>query len=262
MLADHTVTALDSWRRLPADQQPAWPDTDALNGVVAELSSYPPLVFAGECDLLRERLARVARGEAFVLQGGDCAETLDAVGAEEVRDKIKTLLQMSAVLTYATSVPVVKIGRIAGQYAKPRSRNTEIRDGVELPVYRGDSVNGLEFTPEARTPDPERLKRVYHASAATLNLIRAFITGGYADLRQSTSGTGTSSPVPRSASATRTSPGPSTTRSPSSPPAAPTPVSSTPRSSSPATRRFCSTTRPPSPAPTRAPTAPTTSPRT
>ncbi|CAL9447748.1 class II 3-deoxy-7-phosphoheptulonate synthase [Streptomyces sp. enrichment culture] len=184
MLADHTVTALDSWRRLPADQQPAWPDTDALNGVVAELSSYPPLVFAGECDLLRERLARVARGEAFVLQGGDCAETLDAVGAEEVRDKIKTLLQMSAVLTYATSVPVVKIGRIAGQYAKPRSRNTEIRDGVELPVYRGDSVNGLEFTPEARTPDPERLKRVYHASAATLNLIRAFITGGYADLRQ------------------------------------------------------------------------------
>ncbi|MFE9251313.1 class II 3-deoxy-7-phosphoheptulonate synthase [Streptomyces sp. NPDC007088] len=184
MHAEHTVTSLDSWRGLPADQQPEWPDAQALRRVVGELSGYPPLVFTGECDQLRDRLARVARGEAFVLQGGDCAETFDGVGADEVRDKIKTLLQMSAVLTYATSVPVVRIGRIAGQYAKPRSKPTETRGGVELPVYRGDSVNGLEFTPEARTPDPERLKRVYHASAATLNLIRAFVTGGYADLRQ------------------------------------------------------------------------------
>ncbi|POX56983.1 3-deoxy-7-phosphoheptulonate synthase class II [Streptomyces sp. Ru71] len=179
-----TVTEADSWRRLPAAQQPDWPDRDALRSVTAELAAYPPLVFAGECDQLRDRLASVARGEAFVLQGGDCAETFDGVSADQVRDKVKTLLQMSAVLTYATSVPVVKIGRIAGQYSKPRSKPVEVRDGVELPVYRGDAVNGLPFTPEARTPDPERLKRMYHASAATLNLIRAFTTGGYADLRQ------------------------------------------------------------------------------
>jgi 3-deoxy-7-phosphoheptulonate synthase len=184
MHAEHTVTSPDFWRRLPAAQQPDWPDPEALRDVVAELSASPPLVFAGECDQLCDRLAQVARGEAFVLQGGDCAETFAEVTAEKVRDKIKTLLQMAAVLTYATSVPVVKIGRIAGQYSKPRSKPTEVQDGVELPVYRGDSVNGLEFTPEARRPDPERLKRMYHASAATLNLIRAFTTGGYADLRQ------------------------------------------------------------------------------
>ncbi|MER5431829.1 class II 3-deoxy-7-phosphoheptulonate synthase [Streptomyces sp. NPDC002588] len=184
MHAEHTVMSPDSWRRLPTAQQPDWPDPEALRAVVAELSAYPPLVFAGECDQLRGRLAQVSRGEAFVLQGGDCAETFHEVTAEKVRDKIKTLLQMAAVLTYATSVPVVKIGRIAGQYSKPRSKPTEVQGGVELPVYRGDSVNGLEFTPESRRPDPERLKRMYHASAATLNLIRAFITGGYADLRQ------------------------------------------------------------------------------
>ncbi|MEW2068948.1 class II 3-deoxy-7-phosphoheptulonate synthase [Streptomyces sp. NPDC007346] len=182
-LAQH-VTAADSWRFRPAAQQPTWPDPQALRSVVNDLVSYPPLVFAGECDRLRDRLAAVARGEAFVLQGGDCAETFDAVSADQIRAKVRTLLQMAAVLTYATSVPVVKIGRIAGQYSKPRSQPTETRDGVELPVYRGDSVNGLAFTPEARTPDPERLKRMYHASAATLNLIRAFTTGGYADLRQ------------------------------------------------------------------------------
>ncbi|MFD9428656.1 MULTISPECIES: class II 3-deoxy-7-phosphoheptulonate synthase [unclassified Streptomyces] len=162
-------------------QQPAYPDPEALNGVLAELAAYPPLVFAGECDQLRDRLAAVARGEAFLLQGGDCAEVFDRVSAEYVQGTLQTMLQMSAVLTYAASVPVVKIGRIAGQYAKPRSSPTETRDGVTLPSYRGDAVNGLAFTEEARTPDPERLRRMYRASASTLNLVRAFTTGGYAD---------------------------------------------------------------------------------
>ncbi|MEE1794328.1 3-deoxy-7-phosphoheptulonate synthase class II [Streptomyces sp. BE308] len=162
-------------------QQPAYPDPEALNGVLAELAAYPPLVFAGECDQLRDRLAAVARGEAFLLQGGDCAEVFDRVSAEYVQGTLQTMLQMSAVLTYAASVPVVKIGRIAGQYAKPRSSPTETRGGVTLPSYRGDAVNGLAFTEEARTPDPERLRRMYRASASTLNLVRAFTTGGYAD---------------------------------------------------------------------------------
>ncbi|MDH6134762.1 3-deoxy-7-phosphoheptulonate synthase [Kitasatospora sp. MAA4] len=179
-----TVTNHHSWQSLPAAQQPEWPDPEALRTALADLASYPPLVFAGECDQLRARLAAVARGEAFLLQGGDCAEAFDGVSAEHIRNKLKTLLQMAAVLTYAASVPVVKIGRIAGQYSKPRSKSTETRDGVTLPVYRGDSVNGFEFTPESRRPDPERLKRMYNASAATLNLVRAFTTGGYADLRQ------------------------------------------------------------------------------
>ncbi|MEH0574049.1 MULTISPECIES: class II 3-deoxy-7-phosphoheptulonate synthase [Streptomyces] len=177
-------TPVQSWRGLPAAQQPTWPDEHALGTVLCDLAAAPPLVFAGECDQLRTRLASVARGEAFLLQGGDCAESFDAVSADQVRDKIKTLLQMAAVLTYASSVPVVKVGRIAGQYSKPRSQPTERRDGIELPAYRGDAVNSLEFTPEGRTPDPERLKRMYHASAATLNIVRAFTTGGYADLRQ------------------------------------------------------------------------------
>jgi len=173
-----------SWQSLPAAQQPEWPDPEALRKSLADLRSYPPLVFAGECDQLRDRLAAVARGEAFLLQGGDCAEAFDGVSADQIRNKLKTLLQMAVVLTYAASVPVVKIGRIAGQYSKPRSKSTETRDGVTLPVYRGDSVNGFPFTPEARRPDPERLKRMYNASASTLNLVRAFTTGGYADLRQ------------------------------------------------------------------------------
>lgn len=173
-----------SWRDLPAAQQPDYPDPDALRRVIADIETFPPLVFAGECDQLRARLGAVAKGEAFLLQGGDCAETFDGVSAEQIRNKLKTLLQMSAVLTYAASMPVVKVGRIAGQYSKPRSKPTETRDGVTLPSYRGDSVNSPEFTPQARTPDPERLKRMYHASAATLNLVRAFTTGGYADLRQ------------------------------------------------------------------------------
>ncbi|MEZ0066753.1 3-deoxy-7-phosphoheptulonate synthase [Streptacidiphilus sp. MAP12-20] len=173
-----------SWLSLPAAQQPEWPDSEALRKVLADLTSYPPLVFAGECDQLRARLGAVARGEAFLLQGGDCAEAFDGVSADHIRNKLKTLLQMAVVLTYAASVPVVKVGRIAGQYSKPRSKSTETRDGVTLPVYRGDSVNGFDFTPESRIPDPERLKRMYNASASTLNLVRAFTTGGYADLRQ------------------------------------------------------------------------------
>ncbi len=173
-----------SWRGLPAAQQPDWPDPRRLQEVTSELAGLPPLVFAGECDVLRERLAAVARGEAFVLQGGDCAETFAGATADAVRAKLQTLLQMAVVLTYGASVPIVKIGRMAGQFAKPRSRPAETRDGAELPAYRGDAVNGFEFTAQARTPDPGRLLRAYHCSAVTLNLCRAFTTGGYADLHQ------------------------------------------------------------------------------
>ncbi|MFJ3659358.1 class II 3-deoxy-7-phosphoheptulonate synthase [Streptomyces sp. NPDC090119] len=169
---------------LPPAQQPAWPDPAALDDVTRQLAASPPLVLWGECERLRERLAGVARGEAFLLQGGDCAETFADVTADTVRDKLNTLLQMSAVLTYAATMPVVTVGRIAGQYAKPRSRATETRDGVTLPVYRGDAVNGLAFSAAARTPDPRRLLRVYQSSANTLNLIRAFMAGGYAGLDQ------------------------------------------------------------------------------
>ncbi|MGQ0632140.1 MAG: class II 3-deoxy-7-phosphoheptulonate synthase [Sporichthyaceae bacterium] len=175
---------LDTWRELPALQQPDYPDAVALERAVAELRSLPPLVFAGECDQLKARLAAVARGEAFLLQGGDCAESFDVRGADPLRAKLKTLLQMAVVLTYAGTVPVVKIGRFAGQYAKPRSAPTETRNGVTLPSYRGDAVNNIEFTPEARIPDPDRLVQMYNASARTLNLVRAFTQGGYADLRQ------------------------------------------------------------------------------
>jgi 3-deoxy-7-phosphoheptulonate synthase len=174
----------DGWAGRPAAQQPDWPDAAQLAAVTQQLSTLPPLVFAGECDQLRDRLAAVARGEAFVLQGGDCAETFDGATAEDVRAKLQTILQMAVVLTYGASVPVVKIGRMAGQFAKPRSRATEIRGDLELPAYRGDAVNGLEFTPQSRTPDAGRLLRAYHCAAVTLNLCRAFTTGGYADLHQ------------------------------------------------------------------------------
>jgi 3-deoxy-7-phosphoheptulonate synthase len=170
--------------RFPAAQQPDWADRDAVDAAVRQLRLLPPLVFAGECDQLRDRLAAVSRGEAFLLQGGDCAEAFDGVTANNVRNKLKTLLQMAVVLTYAASVPVVKVGRIAGQYAKPRSRPTETRGEVTLPAYRGDMVNGFDFTDDARLPDPARMVRAYHAAAATLNLTRAFIGGGYADLRE------------------------------------------------------------------------------
>ena len=172
------------WRSRPAAQQPDWPDPAHLAAVTDQLAALPPLVFAGECDQLTQRLAAVASGEAFLLQGGDCAETFAGSTAAAVRAKLRTLLQMAVVLTYGASVPVVKIGRMAGQFAKPRSRATEAREGEELPVYRGDAVNGLEFTADARRPDPDRLLRAYHSSAVTLNLCRAFTTGGYADLHQ------------------------------------------------------------------------------
>jgi 3-deoxy-7-phosphoheptulonate synthase len=168
----------------PAQQQPDWPDPARLEEVVRRLERLPPLVFAGECDQLKKHLAAVARGEAFLLQGGDCAETFAGATADGVRAKLRTLLQMAVVLTYAASVPVVKVGRMAGQFAKPRSAPTERRDGTELPVYRGDAVNGLEFTAAARQHDPGRLLDAYHCSAVTLNLCRAFASGGYADLRQ------------------------------------------------------------------------------
>ena len=174
---------LDAWRDLPAAQQPGWPDPLALAGVNAELASYPPLVFAGECDDLKAQVAAAARGEAFFLQGGDCAETFAEVTADRIRNKIKTMLQMAVVLTYGASMPVVKVGRMAGQYAKPRSKQTEVRGDVELPAYRGDAINDYTWDPVARTPDPNRLLRVYHASSATLNLVRAFTKGGFADLR-------------------------------------------------------------------------------
>jgi 3-deoxy-7-phosphoheptulonate synthase len=175
---------LDTWRERPAAQRTDWPDTAQLRAVEAELAKLPPLVFAAECDQLKDRLAAVARGEAFVLQGGDCAETFSGSTADVVNSRLETLLQMAVVLTYAASVPVVKIGRMAGQFAKPRTRPTESRDGVELPAYRGEAVNGLEFTPEARLPDPARLLRAYNCAAATLNLCRGFTSGGYADLHE------------------------------------------------------------------------------
>jgi 3-deoxy-7-phosphoheptulonate synthase len=174
---------LDRWRTLPAAQQPAWPDQAALRAVYAELAALPPLVIAHEVTGLRNRLAAVSRGEAFLLQGGDCAETFADLSAARIRDKIRTLLQMAVVLTYGASVPIVKVARIAGQYAKPRSRDTEIVDGLELPSYRGDAVNSIEPTAAARTPDPRRLVAAYHSAAATLNLVRGFATGGFADLR-------------------------------------------------------------------------------
>ncbi|MGW7416205.1 class II 3-deoxy-7-phosphoheptulonate synthase [Streptomyces sp. NPDC054863] len=177
-------TAAESWRAFPAGQQPGWQGTEELRAVTGWLEAAPPLVFAAECDQLRRRMAAVARGEAVLLQGGDCAETFDRVTADAIRGSLKTLLQMAVVLTHATALPVVKVGRMAGQYAKPRSSPVEHRDGLALPSYRGDAVNGLEFTAEARRADPGRLRLMYEASARTLNLVRALTTGGFADLRQ------------------------------------------------------------------------------
>lgn len=169
---------------LVAAQQPTWPDAAAVKEAVAELESFPPLVFAGECDNLKLRIAEAALGNAFWLQGGDCAETFAGATADSIRNRIKTILQMAAVLQYFSSLPVIKVGRMAGQFAKPRSNNNETRDGVTLPAYRGDAVNDLEFNEKSRTPDPKRLVRVYNTSSATLNLVRAFTQGGFADLRQ------------------------------------------------------------------------------
>ena len=174
----------DSWRSRPAAQQPVWPDPGELAEVTDWLGTAPPLVFAAECELLRQRLAAVALGEAVLLQGGDCAETFDGLAADAIRGKLRTLLQMAVVLSHATALPVVKIGRLAGQYAKPRSNPVERCDGRELPSYRGDAVNGSAFTAQARRPGPWRLKRMYECSATTLNLVRALTQGGFADLRQ------------------------------------------------------------------------------
>ena len=173
----------DSWRMKPARHVPAdYPDAAALVAIEQELTSYPPLVFAGEVRTLKKALARVGRGEAFLLQGGDCAESFKEFHPNNIRDTFRVLLQMSVALTFGAAMPVVKLGRIAGQFAKPRSEPTETQGGVTLPSYRGDNINGMEFDLKVRTPDPQRLIKAYGQSAATLNLIRAFASGGYADL--------------------------------------------------------------------------------
>lgn len=178
------AAGVDSYKSLVAKQQPAWPDPEALQRVIERLERVPPLVFAGEADVLREHLAAAGRGEAFVLQGGDCAEIFAEATADRIRNKIRTILQMAVILTYGASTPVVKIGRMAGQYAKPRSSDTETRGGVTLPAYRGDIINSSAFTEAARVPNPERMLEAYNVSASTLNLIRAFTHGGFADLRR------------------------------------------------------------------------------
>jgi 3-deoxy-7-phosphoheptulonate synthase len=177
------LKGLDNYRNLPAAQQPTWTDEAKLQAAREELAVLPPLVFAGEVDTLRSRLAAAADGKAFLLQGGDCAETFADATADRIRNRVKTILQMAVVLMYGASMPVVKMGRMAGQFAKPRSSDTETRGDQTLPAYRGDAVNGYDFTPESRATDPNRMVRAYHTSASTLNLIRAFTTGGFADLR-------------------------------------------------------------------------------
>ncbi len=176
--------SIDSWRGLPIEQQPEYGDLAALQKVEATLGNYPPLVFAGEARNLTAQLADVSAGKAFLLQGGDCAESFAEFHPDNIRDTFRVLLQMAVVLTFAGSVPVVKLGRIAGQFAKPRSDTAEVQDGVALPSYRGDIVNGIEFTPAARRPDPARWLQAYSQSASTLNLIRAFSHGGYSSLRR------------------------------------------------------------------------------
>ena len=172
------------WRKLPRIQMPEYQDADALRAVESKLASYPPLVFAGESRRLKSHLAKVSRGEAFLLQGGDCAESFAQFSADQIRDTFKVRLQMAMVLTFGAKVPVVKVGRMAGQFAKPRSAPTEVVNGVELPSYRGDIINGFDFNAEARVPDPARMLQAYTQSAATLNLLRAFSTGGFADIHR------------------------------------------------------------------------------
>ncbi len=172
------------WRKKPRIQMPTYSDNAALNAVEGKLSSYPPLVFAGEARRLKAQLGAVSRGEAFLLQGGDCAESFSDFSADGIRDTFKVMLQMAMVLTYGAKVPVVKVGRMAGQFAKPRSADMETKDGVELPSYRGDIINDLDFTPEARIPNPDKMLQAYLQAAATLNLLRAFSTGGYADVHK------------------------------------------------------------------------------
>jgi 3-deoxy-7-phosphoheptulonate synthase len=174
----------DTWRGKPAKQLPSYPDEARLEAAEKTLSTLPPLVFAGEARRLKAQLADVSAGKAFVLQGGDCAESFAEFGANKIRDTFRVLLQMAITMTFAGSVPVVKMGRMAGQFAKPRSEDNETKDGQTLPIYRGDIINGLEFTEESRIPDPDRMVRAYNQSAATLNLLRAFAQGGYADVHK------------------------------------------------------------------------------
>lgn len=176
--------APDSWIKAEARQLPDYPDAAALAAATHRLATFPPLVFAGEARNLTADLAKVAEGKAFLLQGGDCAESFAEFHPNNIRDTFRVILQMAVVLTFASKLPVVKVGRMAGQFAKPRSTPTEVVDGVELPSYRGDNVNDIAFTPESRLPDPERMVRAYAQSAATLNLLRAFAQGGYANLHQ------------------------------------------------------------------------------
>ena len=173
-----------SWRDMPIRQVPEYPDAAALAAMEAKLGRFPPLVFAGECERLKTELGRAGEGRAFVLQGGDCAESFEGFRTDDIRDTFRVLLQMAVVLTFGATVPVVKLGRMAGQFAKPRSSDTETQDGTTLPSYRGDIINGAGFTAADRTPDPERMQFAYLQSASTLNLLRAFATGGYADLHQ------------------------------------------------------------------------------
>lgn len=173
-----------SWREKPIKQQPSYPNIGELEKVEAQLRNYPPLVFAGEARTLKRSLADVCEGKAFLLQGGDCAESFSEFHAHNIRDTFKVIMQMAVVMTFAGGVPVVKVGRLGGQFAKPRSSDFETIDGVTLPSYRGDIINGADFTPEARIPDPNRMIQAYNQSAATLNLLRAFASGGLADLHQ------------------------------------------------------------------------------
>lgn len=173
-----------SWRTKEAKQLPSYDDADELQSVEKTIANLPPLVFAGEARTLREQLAKAAHGEAFLLQGGDCAESFAEFSSGNIRDTFRVLLQMSIVMTFAGSIPVIKVGRVAGQFAKPRSSDFETVDGVTLPSYRGDIINGLEFTEDARRPNPNRILQAYHQSSATLNLLRAFAHGGYADLKE------------------------------------------------------------------------------
>lgn len=173
-----------SWRAKPIQQQPEYPDAGALAQVEGTLAGYPPLVFAGEARELRRQFAEVTQGRAFLLQGGDCAESFAEFSATKIRDTFKVLLQMAIAMTFAAGCPVVKVGRMAGQFAKPRSSGNETVDGVTLPAYRGDIVNGIDFDEKSRVPDPQRLLQAYHQSTASLNLLRAFAQGGFADLHQ------------------------------------------------------------------------------
>lgn len=173
-----------AWRNKPRVQMPEYTDEAKLNAVEAQLAKYPPLVFAGETKTLKSQLAAASRGEAFLLQGGDCAESFAEFGADQIRDTFKVMLQMAMVLTFGAKVPVVKVGRMAGQFAKPRSAPTETSNGVELPSYRGDIINGFDFTPEARIPDPDRMLQAYTQAAASLNLLRAYSKGGFADVHR------------------------------------------------------------------------------